>query len=95
MPAAMAAMVKELSESRANSVKQALVNKYKTLDPKQFSCVGMGWDSPADQYDKLVVVVLQLPAESAVDRPADRERIGTLCRVNQIKKIEREFCRKK
>ena len=40
----------------------------------------------ADQYDKLVVVVLQLPAGSAAVQPADRDRIGTLCRVNQIKK---------
>jgi len=46
-----AAMVKELAQNRADAVKEALVNKYKTLDPKQFSCEGMGWDVPADEND--------------------------------------------
>jgi len=40
--------VKELSTNRANAVKEALVRKFPTLDPKQFSCQGMGWDVPAD-----------------------------------------------
>ncbi|MBF0531146.1 MAG: OmpA family protein, partial [Deltaproteobacteria bacterium] len=44
-------LVKELSANRANSVKEALINKYKTLDPAQFSAVGMGWDVPADPND--------------------------------------------
>jgi NitT/TauT family transport system substrate-binding protein len=47
------AMVKELSDNRANSVKEALINKFKTLDPKQFSSEGKGWDVPADESDPL------------------------------------------
>ena len=44
-------MVKELSDNRANAVKEALVNKFKSLDPKQFSAAGMAWDVPADSED--------------------------------------------
>ncbi|MBN2711744.1 MAG: OmpA family protein, partial [Planctomycetes bacterium] len=44
-------LVKELSSNRANSVKEALINKYKTLQPNQFSTEGMGWDVPADPSD--------------------------------------------
>jgi outer membrane protein OmpA-like peptidoglycan-associated protein len=43
--------VKELSDQRANAVKEALVNKYKTLQPNQFTAAGMGWDVPADEND--------------------------------------------
>ena len=43
-----ASLVKELSDRRANAVKEALVRKFPTLDPKQFSTIGMGWDVPAD-----------------------------------------------
>ena len=45
-----ASLVKELSENRANSVKEALAEKYK-LDPNQFGVQGMGWDRPADPSD--------------------------------------------
>lgn len=45
-----ASMVKDLSQNRANAVKQALVEKFK-LDPNQFSVAGMGWDRPADLND--------------------------------------------
>jgi len=41
----------------------------------------------ADNYDKLVAVVLRRPADSLGDRPGEISEIGTLCRVNQIKKI--------
>jgi NitT/TauT family transport system substrate-binding protein len=41
----------ELSNSRALSVKQELVNRFKTLDPNQFSATGMGWNRPADSDD--------------------------------------------
>ncbi len=41
-------LVKELSDLRAKAVKEALVNKYKTLDPNQFNVEGMGWARPAD-----------------------------------------------
>ena len=44
-------MVKELAGNRANAVKEALINKYPSLDPQQFSTVGMGWDVPADEND--------------------------------------------
>ncbi len=43
-------LVKELSTRRANSVKEALVNKFK-LQPNQFTVNGMGWDRPADPKD--------------------------------------------
>ncbi len=44
-------LVKELSENRANAVRQALVNKYK-MDPNRFVAKGMGWDRPADPNDR-------------------------------------------
>jgi hypothetical protein len=44
------ALVKELSERRARSVKEALVNRYK-MAPAQFSAVGYGWSKPADPSD--------------------------------------------
>jgi NitT/TauT family transport system substrate-binding protein len=46
-------LVKELSAHRANSVKEALIRKFPSLDPKQFSTAGMGWDQPADPGDKM------------------------------------------
>lgn len=45
-------LVKELSNNRANAVKEALVQKFK-LDPNKFSCAGVGWDRPADPADPL------------------------------------------
>jgi outer membrane protein OmpA-like peptidoglycan-associated protein/ABC-type nitrate/sulfonate/bicarbonate transport system substrate-binding protein len=44
------ALVKELSQRRANSVKEALVNKFK-MNPNQFSAAGYGWSKPADPAD--------------------------------------------
>jgi outer membrane protein OmpA-like peptidoglycan-associated protein len=46
-----AADVQELSLRRANSVKQALLRKFPTLQPNQFTTVGKGWDKPADPGD--------------------------------------------
>jgi ABC-type nitrate/sulfonate/bicarbonate transport system substrate-binding protein/outer membrane protein OmpA-like peptidoglycan-associated protein len=43
--------VQELSANRANSVKQAIVRKFPTLQPNQFSTSGMGWSKPADPND--------------------------------------------
>lgn len=48
-----AALIKELSANRANAVKEALINKYPSLDPMQFSAQGMGWDVPADAQDPM------------------------------------------
>jgi NitT/TauT family transport system substrate-binding protein len=48
-----AQLVKDLAGNRANAVKEALINKYKTLDPSQFSTEGMGWDVPADANDSM------------------------------------------
>ena len=36
--------------NRANSVREALVNKYK-MDPNRFEAAGWGWDRPADPSD--------------------------------------------
>lgn len=44
-------LVKELSTNRANSIKEALLQKYKELDPARFNVEGMGWDRPADPSD--------------------------------------------
>jgi NitT/TauT family transport system substrate-binding protein len=46
-----AADVQELSLRRANAVKQALVRKFPSLQPNQFTTVGRGWDRPADPND--------------------------------------------
>ncbi|MEP6914729.1 MAG: phosphate ABC transporter substrate-binding/OmpA family protein [Acidobacteriota bacterium] len=44
-------LVQELSLNRANSVKEALVKKFSSLQPNQFSAAGIGWDRPADPGD--------------------------------------------
>jgi NitT/TauT family transport system substrate-binding protein len=44
-------LVQELSSNRANAVKEAIVRKFASLQPNQFSTVGMGWDRPADSSD--------------------------------------------
>jgi hypothetical protein len=44
-------LVRELSNLRANSVKESLVKKFTSLDPNQFNVVGKGWDVPADSND--------------------------------------------
>jgi NitT/TauT family transport system substrate-binding protein len=46
-----AADVQELSLRRANAVKQALIRKFPSLQPNQFTTVGKGWDRPADPGD--------------------------------------------
>jgi NitT/TauT family transport system substrate-binding protein len=46
-----AADVQELSLRRANAVKQALLRKFPTLQPNQFTTSGRGWDRPADPND--------------------------------------------
>lgn len=45
--------VQELSQNRANAVKEAIVRKFPTLQPNQFSTSGMGWNVPADPGDPL------------------------------------------
>jgi NitT/TauT family transport system substrate-binding protein len=44
-------LVQELSLNRANSVKEAIVRKFASLQPNQFSTTGLGWDKPADPSD--------------------------------------------
>ena len=64
-------LVQELSLNRANSVKEALVRKFPTLQPNQFSTVGIGWDGrrmtsdPDNAAKNRRVEVKVYPAESA------------------------------
>src|SRR6476660_9444727 len=64
-------LVQELSQNRANSVKEAMVRKFPTLQPNQFSTAGIGWDRPADDADQgnaaknRRVEIKVYPAESA------------------------------
>ena len=44
-------LVQELSLNRANAVKEAIVRKFSSLQPNQFSTAGIGWDRPADSSD--------------------------------------------
>jgi NitT/TauT family transport system substrate-binding protein len=44
-------LVQELSTNRANAVKEAIVRKFSSLQPNQFSTTGLGWDRPADPSD--------------------------------------------
>lgn len=48
---ASANLVKELSQNRALSVKDALLKKFSNLDPNQFNAEGLGWERPADPAD--------------------------------------------
>jgi NitT/TauT family transport system substrate-binding protein len=43
-------LVRELSQTRAEAIRRALVEKFK-FDPNKFSVVGKGWDEPADPND--------------------------------------------
>jgi NitT/TauT family transport system substrate-binding protein len=44
--------VRDLSLARAESIKQALISKFK-FDPNKFIVQGVGWDKPADPKDPL------------------------------------------
>jgi NitT/TauT family transport system substrate-binding protein len=44
-------VVQELSLNRANAVKEAILRKFPSLQPNQFSTAGMGWDRPSDPTD--------------------------------------------
>jgi NitT/TauT family transport system substrate-binding protein len=44
-------LVQELSLNRANSVKEAILRKFPSLQPNQFSTSGLGWDRAADPSD--------------------------------------------
>jgi NitT/TauT family transport system substrate-binding protein len=44
-------LVQELSQNRANSVKESILRKFPSLQPNQFSTTGLGWDRPADPSD--------------------------------------------
>jgi outer membrane protein OmpA-like peptidoglycan-associated protein len=44
--------VKDLSLARAESIKRALIDKYK-FDPNKFTVEGKGWDDPANPDDPM------------------------------------------
>jgi NitT/TauT family transport system substrate-binding protein len=44
-------LVQELSLNRANAVKEAILRKFPSLQPNQFSTAGLGWDRPAEASD--------------------------------------------
>ena len=44
-------LVQELSLNRANSVKEAILRKFPSLQPNQFATAGIGWDRPSDPSD--------------------------------------------
>lgn len=59
-------LVQQLSKRRADSVKEALVNKYK-MNPSQFATTGAGWSRPIDPEDHAKnrrVEVKVVPAEA-------------------------------
>jgi len=43
--------VKQLSDARAQSVREAILKKFPDLDPKQISAEGQGWNTPSDPND--------------------------------------------
>jgi NitT/TauT family transport system substrate-binding protein len=45
--------VQELSANRANAVKEAILKKFSTLQPNQFTVSGVGWARPADPGDPM------------------------------------------
>jgi NitT/TauT family transport system substrate-binding protein len=45
--------VQELSANRANAVKEAIIKKFPTLQPNQFTVSGVGWARPADPADPM------------------------------------------
>jgi NitT/TauT family transport system substrate-binding protein len=45
--------VVELSTNRANAVKQAILKKFVSLQPNQFTTTGEGWNRPADPGDPM------------------------------------------
>jgi len=65
-------LVQELSLNRANSVKEAILRKFQSLQPNQFSTAGLGWDRPAESADpenhakNRRVEIKVYPAESTV-----------------------------
>ena len=44
-------LVQELSLNRANAVKEAMLRKFPSLQPNQFSTAGIGWDRPRIRSD--------------------------------------------
>lgn len=45
------AAVKQLSDARAHSVREAILKKFPDLDPMQISAEGQGWNAPYDSND--------------------------------------------
>jgi len=44
-------LVIELSNNRANAVKESVIRKFPSLQPNQFQSIGKGWERPADADD--------------------------------------------
>jgi len=47
------AAVRDLALRRANAVKEAVLRRFKGLEPNQFLTNGLGWDRPADPTDPM------------------------------------------
>src|SRR5262249_37599155 len=45
--------VVQLSTNRANAVKEAILKKFVSLQPNQFTTTGAGWNRPADPADPM------------------------------------------
>ena len=73
------ALVKELSENRANAVKEAILRKYPKLPPNQLIARGYGWAKPAEgagpneyaKHRRVEIKVIPLEGQWATEAAGD------------------------